>query len=128
MEIRDLTYFRAVINAGGVTAAAELLHMSPGALSRALHRFEDDIGHRLLKRSGRKLVMTEIGQRLFERSARLLDEHKALLSDLDGQSNAVLDIAFKVGFNSNSAFYTAFRKYVGKTPAQFRRLQTRKAH
>jgi len=57
-----------------------------------------------------------------------IDHAMELLSDLDGQRDAVLDVAFKVGFNSNSAFYTAFKKYVGKTPAQFRRAQIKKPH
>jgi len=83
MEIRDLRYFRTVIDAGGVTRAADVLHMSPGALSKALHRFEEDLGHKLLKRSGRNLVMTEVGERLYRRSTRLLEEHASLLADLD---------------------------------------------
>lgn len=57
-----------------------------------------------------------------------VERAKQLLADLDGRGDAVLDVAFKVGFNSNSAFYTAFKKYVGQTPAQFRRSRTRKAH
>ena len=48
-------------------------------------------------------------------------EAKALLSHSDLQSNAILDVAFAVGFNSNSAFYSAFKKITGRTPAQFRR-------
>ena len=46
---------------------------------------------------------------------------RELLSRTDGESNAILNIAFTVGFNSNSAFYAAFKKHVGVTPAQFRR-------
>jgi len=57
-----------------------------------------------------------------------IEHARALLIELDGKSNAILSIAFAVGFNSNSAFYAAFRKCVGQTPAQYRRAQLRKPH
>jgi len=57
-----------------------------------------------------------------------IEQAKELLTKLDGQSSAVLNIVFAIGFNSNSAFYTAFKKYVGQTPAQYRRAQSKKFH
>ena len=50
---------------------------------------------------------------------------KRILRNLDHHA-AVLKVAYSVGFNSNSAFYTAFKKRVGMTPAQFRQSQARK--
>jgi len=48
---------------------------------------------------------------------------QTLLSELDERNGAILKIAFTVGFNSNSAFYAAFKKHVGMTPAQFRKMR-----
>ncbi len=48
---------------------------------------------------------------------------RELLTRRDEQDAAILNIAFAVGFNSNSAFYAAFKKRLGQTPAQFRRQQ-----
>lgn len=50
-----------------------------------------------------------------------VQEAKLILSGDDDQPKSILDVSFAVGFNSNSAFYAAFKKATGVTPAQFRR-------
>lgn len=51
-----------------------------------------------------------------------------LLSEQDGNHCAIVDVAVAVGFNSNSAFYAAFKKCSGQTPAYYRRAQLKKTH
>ncbi len=51
---------------------------------------------------------------------RVLYAQDALLES----NSTVLDIAMKAGFNSKSAFYTAFKKHTGLTPIQYKKNQT----
>jgi AraC-like DNA-binding protein len=53
-------------------------------------------------------------------SYRIAEAKKLLLEEAGGRS-FVLNISNQVGFNSNSAFYTAFRKDCQLTPLQYRR-------
>ena len=57
-----------------------------------------------------------------------IEHARRILARPDDRKDAILNVAFAVGFNSNSAFYAAFKKCVGQTPAQFRRSQTRQSH
>jgi AraC-like DNA-binding protein len=53
---------------------------------------------------------------------------KKQLREYDSPNSAILNVAFAAGFNSNSAFYAAFKKCLGQTPAQYRRAQSRNNH
>ncbi len=71
-----------------------------------------------------QVINAGFGMSFFDYLNHFRIEHaKRLLSEMDSRGGAVLNIAFTVGYNSNSAFYAAFKKYVGETPAQFRKQQ-----
>jgi AraC-like DNA-binding protein len=76
-----------------------------------------------------QVINAGFGKNFFDYMNRYRVEHaKELLVNQDGNGGAVLNIAFAVGFNSNSAFYAAFKKYVGLTPAQYRRAKALGVH
>ena len=76
-----------------------------------------------------QVINSGFGVNFFDYLAQFRIEHaKRLLSTLGNQNGAVLDVAFSVGFNSNSAFYAAFKKCVGQTPSQYRKAQATKSY
>jgi AraC-like DNA-binding protein len=74
-----------------------------------------------------QVINSGFGMSFFDYLNQYRIEHaRELLSRNDSPDAAILNIAFAAGFNSNSAFYTAFKKRFGQTPAQYRREQLRK--
>jgi LysR family transcriptional regulator, salicylic acid-responsive activator of bsdBCD len=72
VNLRQLTYFRAVVERGSLAAAADVLHVAQPNLSVAIRQLEAEWGVSLFDRVGRGLVLTDTGQVLFERAAQLL--------------------------------------------------------
>ncbi len=81
LTLRHYEYICAVARHGSLSAAAEAVNVSQPALSAALSRIEDHLGHPLfLRRRGAALAMTPQG-RLFAEKAQVLLEQAALLED-----------------------------------------------
>jgi AraC-like DNA-binding protein len=49
-----------------------------------------------------------------------INEAKKILSNPENKKLTVLEILYEVGFNSKSVFNSAFKKYTGMTPTEFR--------
>jgi len=76
-----------------------------------------------------QVINSGFGTSFFDYLNRYRIEYaRKLLESNDSKSSAILTIAFTVGFNSNSAFYSAFKKYVGMTPAQYRQKHLNPHH
>jgi DNA-binding transcriptional LysR family regulator len=65
MNLRQIEVFRAVMLAGSVTGAAELLHVSQPGISRMLGHIELQLGLRLFERTRGKLRPTPEAQALY---------------------------------------------------------------
>jgi LysR family transcriptional regulator, transcriptional activator for dmlA len=72
--ISDFALFRAIVDAGGISAAALVLESSPAAVSRRLTALEAKLGVRLAERSSRRFRLTDEGTLLYERSCSILQQ------------------------------------------------------
>ncbi len=61
MELYQMRYFKAVADCGSMTKAAERLHVSQPALSKAIKALEEEMGTLLFDRVGRSIVLNEDG-------------------------------------------------------------------
>lgn len=92
-DLRDLEAFIAVAQTKGFREAARINGASPSALSEAVRRLEADLGVRLLHRTTRSVMPTEVGARLLERVApALLDVGASLeaIGSRDGGPSGTL--------------------------------------
>ncbi len=78
MELRHLRYFVAVVDAGGVSAAAALLNISQPALSRQIRDLETEFGVSLFDRRAGRLILTARGEDLLARCRELLKGAESL--------------------------------------------------
>lgn len=78
MDLTLLRSFLAVVEHGGVTEAAGHLGVSQSAMSRRLAQLQDEMGVALLERSGRGVVLTELGKLAFTEANSLVLRYDAL--------------------------------------------------
>ncbi|MDV6034875.1 MAG: transcriptional activator NhaR [Phycisphaera sp. RhM] len=65
LNYHHLLYFWMVAKEGGITAAADSLHLSQPTLSTQIQKLEKSMGVKLFDRKGRSMVLTDTGQVVF---------------------------------------------------------------
>ncbi len=84
MELSDLNVFRTVVQAGGITRAAEKLNRVQSNVTTRIRQLEDQLGVELFIRAGKKLHLSPAGKVLLDYADRLLelaDEARASVHD-----------------------------------------------
>ncbi len=73
MEIRVLKYFLTVAQAGNITKAANLMHLTQPTLSRQLQDLEKELGQKLFVRGSHNVVLTPEGVILRKRAEEIIE-------------------------------------------------------
>jgi DNA-binding transcriptional LysR family regulator len=101
MDTRQLQAFCAVVERESFSQAAARLGVTQPAVSQQIRALEKRVGRQLLDRSGRRVVPTEAGLRLYQGAQRLLALEEQVLSDVvsdaEGDLTGVLSIGASTG-------------------------------
>ena len=66
LNYSHLHYFWVVAREGSIVRASKVLHLTPQTISGQLKLLDEAVGHPLFNRAGRSLVLSEMGQLVFE--------------------------------------------------------------
>ena len=73
MEIRQLRTFQAVAQMLSFNRAAERLHYAQSSISAQIQALEEELEVKLFDRLGRRILLTEAGERLLQYARKILD-------------------------------------------------------
>jgi DNA-binding transcriptional LysR family regulator len=87
MDVRQLRYLIAVAEGGSFLHAAEQLHISQPALTKAIKALEQSVQVRLFDRSSRGVSLTVFGERLYSYGKSFVDELERVTRELREERN-----------------------------------------
>lgn len=85
LNYHHLLYFWSVVRTGSVAAASVELRLAPPTVSVQIRRLEEQLGEKLLRRSGRRVVPTEMGQAVFRYADDIFSLGRELLDMVRGR-------------------------------------------
>jgi DNA-binding transcriptional LysR family regulator len=103
MDTRQLAAFCTVVERQSFSEAAVRLGVTQPAVSLQVRALEKRLGTQLLDRSGRRVVPTEAGTRLYRRAQRLLALEEGLLADIAGGDEEEIRGRLEIGASTGPA-------------------------
>ncbi|NUB43256.1 LysR family transcriptional regulator [Fertoebacter nigrum] len=103
MDWDKLRIFHAVADAGSLTHAGDVLHLSQSAVSRQIRALEESLSVTLFHRHARGLILTEQGELLFDATTAMvkrLDATAARIRDSEDEVFGELRVTTTTGFGT----------------------------
>ncbi len=82
-DLNDLYFFAAVVEHAGFSAAGRALGVPKSRLSKRVAQLEERLGVRLLQRTTRRFMVTEVGERFYAHCRAVLEEAQAAQDAVD---------------------------------------------
>jgi len=115
-KFEDLQVFVTVVDEGSFTAASARLDLAKSAISRRVANLEERLGVQLIRRTTRRLNLTDTGRSFYEHSARILadlEEAESAATQAHGELRGLLRVALPLSFGL---------RHMGPPIADFSRL------
>jgi LysR family transcriptional activator of nhaA len=96
LNYHHLLYFWAVAREGGVTKASEQLRLAQPTISGQLKALEEALGEKLFERTGRRLVLTDVGRVVYRYADEIFTLGRELQDTLKGRPTG-RPVRFTVG-------------------------------
>jgi LysR family transcriptional activator of nhaA len=85
INYHHLLYFWMVAKEGGIARACEKLHLSQPTISMQLKQLETSLGEKLFAKSGRGLVLTEVGQTVYRYADEIFSLGREMMDTVKGR-------------------------------------------
>ena len=99
MDIRQMKYFKTIVEEGTISKAVKKLHMAQPPLSMQLKQLEEELSVILLKRGNKQIELTEAGNRFYKRCLQILDLTEITKNELKQSYQDVL----RIGITSSNS-------------------------
>ncbi|MCG6158275.1 LysR family transcriptional regulator [Rubinisphaera margarita] len=96
LNYHHLLNFWLVAREGSVQKASEALYVTPASVSQQVRELERELGVKLLKKRGRGLVLTEMGEQVAEYASEIFATGRELLEVVKGRPTG-RPLEFRVG-------------------------------
>ncbi len=96
MEYRLIKTFKAVADLSSFHRAAEALHYAQSTVSAQIQDLEDELGVRLFDRLGRRIMLTEAGERLLNYAQKMLDLEEEARAEVMGDKQVQGSLTIRV--------------------------------
>jgi DNA-binding transcriptional LysR family regulator len=78
LDTRFLETFLLVVDQGSIASAARNLNIAPAAVAQRIHALENELGYKLIMRSGRTVSMTESGAAIVDKVRKFVRQVREL--------------------------------------------------